>query len=279
MKAVKLNNIKRLYTWNKMSKEEIQSIPAPEMLQYMVASQILTVHDEKLLYMTSEQLNYVPADTFSYFPKEVLKELYKQHEDETEDVIIMKMRFNVHEKIYYSEEITVSGNAIRLKNGLRLQEEKEIIQKEIDELRHYIIDNYEVEGSVPLKLVLAYIQDAWFLYYFNEKEFLKFSKIKPSSVPIPKSHKFYGDVFVKKQEVLDFINGRLENPELKFQDIPKLVSVNSLRKYKIIGHQRRYAEMKRVFGKKMHILKLKRQDLVLEEEMKMLMAFCETTTL
>lgn len=279
MKAVKLNNVKRLYTWNKMSKEEIQAIPAPEMLQYMVVSQILTVNDEKLLYMTSEQLNYVTAETFSYFPREVLKELYKQHEDETEDVIIMKMRFNVHEKIYYSEETIVSGNAIRLKNGLRLQKEKEIIQKEIDELRHYIIDNYEVDGAIPLKLVLAYIQDAWFLYYFSEKAFLKFSKIKPSLVQVPKSHKFYGDIFVNKQEVLNFINSRLENPELPFQDIPKLVSINSLRKYKILGHQRRYAEMKRTFGKKMHILKLKRQDLVLEEEMKMLMAFCETTTL
>lgn len=262
--------IKRVGVLNAMSAGEIRNIPAHTIVEYINPKSVLDFSEDTFFKLTSNQLNYISAKEFSYFPEHILKKLYELHEDETDDVEVI-----VYDNVLddYQKSLVISGNAKRLKNALRMQQEREIIQSEIDELKHYIIENYEINGAVPLKLVLAYIQDAYFVDFMNEISFLKRSKIKPVNFHIPKEHKFYGDVFVNKQEVIDFLNSKLENKDMKLDKIPKLVSIYSLMKYPLENRIRQYNKVRKVISKNnLLIIKIHRQELIKYDDLMMIIA-------
>lgn len=262
--------MKRIGTLNSMTIGQIQSISAHTIVEYINPKSILDLNDEKFFYFTSEQLHYISAKEFSYFPPYVLEELYELHKDETDDVEVIVYDNRLDD---YQESLIVSGNAKRLKNALRLQQEREMIQKEIDELKCYIIENYEINGAVPLRLVLAYIQDAYFVDFMNEQSFLKKTKIAPSHVYVPKEHKFYGEIFINKQEVIDFLNSKLENKNMKLDKIPKLVSIYSLIKYPMERRIQQYNKVRVAISKdNLLVVKINRQDLIQFDDLMMIIA-------
>lgn len=262
--------IKRIGILNSMSIGQIQKIPAHTIVEYINPKSILDLNDDKFFKLTSEQLNYISAKEFSYFPPYILKELYELHKDETEDVEVIVYDNQLDD---YQQNLIVSGNAKRLKNALRLQKEREMIQKEIDELKYYIIENYEINGAVPLRLVLAYIQDAYFVDFMNEQSFLKKSKISPVHVCVPKEHKFYGEIFVNKQEIIDFLNSKLENKNMKLDRVPKLVSIYSLMQYPMERRIQQYNKVRVAISKNnLLVVKINRQDLIQFDDLMMIIA-------
>ena len=255
-----------------MSIGQIQKIPAHTIIEYINPKSILDLNDDKFLKLTSEQLNYISAKEFSYFPPYILKELYELHKDETDDVKVIVYN-NQLDDYDYQQSLIVSGNAKRLKNALRLQKEREMIQKEIDELKYYIIENYEINEAVPLRLVLAYIQDAYFVDFINEQSFLKKAKMNPAQVCVPKDHKFYGEIFVNKQEVIDFLNSKLENKNMKLDKIPKLISIYSLMQYPMERRIQQYNKVRVAISKdNLLVVKINRQDLIQFDDLMMIIA-------
>lgn len=264
--------LKRIGVLNSMSIGQIQKIPAHTIIEYINPKSILDLNDDKFLKLTSEQLNYISAKEFSYFPPYILKELYELHKDETDDVKVIVYN-NQLDDYDYQQSLIVSGNAKRLKNALRLQKEREMIQKEIDELKYYIIENYEINEAVPLRLVLAYIQDAYFVDFINEQSFLKKAKMNPAQVCVPKDHKFYGEIFVNKQEVIDFLNSKLENKNMKLDKIPKLVSIYSLMQYPMERRIQQYNKVRVAISKdNLLVVKINRQDLIQFDDLMMIIA-------
>lgn len=262
--------MKRVGTLNLMSASEIHHIPAYTIVEYMNPKSILDCSDDTFFKLTSDQLNYFSAKEFSYFPSNVLMKLYELHEDETDDVEVIGYDKTLDD---YQKHIIVSGNAKRLKNALRLQQERKIIQDEIDKLKRYNIEKYEIDGAVPLRLVLAYIQDAYFVEYMNEDTFLSKLKIQPKNIELPKNHEFYGECFVDKQQVIDFLNSKLENKNMKLDKIPKLVSIYSLIEYPLERRATQYAKMRTILSNQnMLIIKINRQELIEFDDLMMIIA-------
>lgn len=248
----------RVTTLNKMSKEEIQQIHPFRIKVSLRKSNISDMEDSIFYYLTSEQLAYFSAELFSYVPNNVLKKLLELHKDETQDMSICTIHYSSITLEHYTTPAIISGNAIRIANGLKFQREKEEIQMEIDALREVNINEKEINGLVPFKLVMARLQDAYSPCY--DKIYSSFKTIIINN-----------EKYVNKKDVLEFLNNHKDSgPEIT--EIPCLSSLNSLINYPVDTRRAKISQFVRKYGKNITLFTLNNKRFFLTEEIEMLLA-------